>query len=92
MAALVFKWIAHAYGHHAHFWIKVIGAVIVGATGYMVDRMSDFMLAYTTFLTVMTDLGTIVIQNSGEGDTRDIKDEVKEIARAVPGAKVVTKD
>jgi hypothetical protein len=65
----------------------------------MIGQMMETMVAYTMFLTITTDLGTIVIVNAGEveteareKDTRDIKDEVKEIARAVPGAKDVTRD
>lgn len=88
----MFRAIAWAYGHVSHFWAKVIGAVVVCAFGLWWGDMMAVMVAYTLVLTIMTDLGTIVIQNTGSRDTEEIKAQVGELGRAVPGARDVIKE
>ena len=55
-------------------------------------ELETVMLAYTTFLTITTDLGTIVIQNSGSDDTCQIKEQLSELGRAVPGAEDIIRE
>jgi hypothetical protein len=85
----MFRKIAWAYGHVAHFWAKVIGAVVVTAYGWATGTWMETMVAYTMFLTVTTDLGTIVIQNTGSGDTERLLAQGSELGRAIPGARDV---
>jgi low affinity Fe/Cu permease len=88
-AGVMFRSIAWAYGHPWHLWAKVIGAVVVTAYGWATGTWMETMVAYTMFLTVTTDLGTIVIQHAGEQDTHEIKAQVSELGRAMPGARDV---
>ena len=90
--SLRFRDVAWAYGHTRHFWAKVVGAVLVLGIGWLMGDLQTVMLAYTTFLTVTTDLGTIVIQHSGADDTCQIKEELSELGRAVPGARDVIRE
>jgi low affinity Fe/Cu permease len=88
----MFSRVARAYGSPTHFWLKVAGAVVALTAGYVVGKLELFMLAYTTLLTITTDLGTIVIQHAGDRDTNEVKAELKELARGVPGARDVIRD
>ena len=90
--SLRFRDVAWAYGHTRHFWLKVAGAVVVLGIGWLMGELEAVMLAYTTFLTVTTDLGTIVIQNSGSDDTCQIKQQLSELGRAVPGAEDIIRE
>jgi low affinity Fe/Cu permease len=90
--SLRFRDVAWAYGHTRHFWAKVVGAVVVLGIGWLMGELEAVMLAYTTFLTVTTDLGTIIVQNSGADDTCQIKEQLSELGRAVPGAEDVIQD
>lgn len=85
----MFRTIAFAYGHPRHFWAKVAGAGVVCVGGLLWGDMMQVMVAYTMFLTVTTDLGTIVIQHAGAADTEAIKEQVADLGRAVPGARDV---
>ena len=88
----MFRTISWAYGHPAHFWIKVAGAGVVCLIGWFWGDVMAVMVAYTTFLTVTTDLGTIVIQNTGSADTEKLIRQGSELGRAVPGARDVIQD
>jgi low affinity Fe/Cu permease len=90
--SLRFRDVATAYGHVRHFWLKVVGAVLVLLAGWLLGDIQTTMLAYTTFLTVTTDLGTIIVQHSGADDTCQIKQQLSELGRAVPGAEDVIPD
>jgi len=90
--SLRFRDVAWAYGHVRHFWGKLVGAVVVLGLGWLMGELEAVMLAYTTFLTVTTDLGTIVIQNSGSDDTCQIKQQLSELGRAVPGAEDIIRE
>jgi hypothetical protein len=85
----MFRAIAWAYGHPWHLWAKAIGAVAVTAYGWATGTWMETMVAYTMFLTVTTDLGTIVIKSAGDDDTNEIKEQVGELGRAIPGARDV---
>ena len=84
--SLRFRDVAWAYGHVRHFWGKVVGAAVVLGIGWLMGELEAVMLAYTTFLTVTTDLGTIIVQNSGAADTEKLLAQSSELGRAVPGA------
>jgi low affinity Fe/Cu permease len=88
----VFRTISWAYGHPWHFWAKVVGAVVVLIIGWFWGDIQAVMLTYTTLLTVTTDLGTIVIQNTGSADTEKLMQQGSELGRAVPGARDVIQD
>ena len=90
--SLRFRDVAWAYGHTRHFWGKVVTAVVVLGIGWLMGELEAVMLAYTTFLTVTTDLGTIIVQHSGTDDTEAIKAELSELGRAVPGARDVIRE
>jgi low affinity Fe/Cu permease len=83
----MFGRVAWAVGHQAHFWVKLAGGVVVLLAGWLMGQLELFMLSYTTLLTITTDLQTIVIQNSGDRDTAEVKAALKELGRAVPGAR-----
>lgn len=86
---MMFRLAARFTGHPGHFYGKLTGAVLVLGLGWWVGKMELFMLGWTTFLTVTTDLQCIVIQHGSDEDTGKIMAQVKELGRAVPGAREV---
>jgi low affinity Fe/Cu permease len=86
------RWCSVWTGRGWYFALYAIGTVLVLAGGLMWGPFMAWMVGWTTALTVTTQLQTILIQNTQNSDTSDMKDELKELGRAVPGAKDVIKE
>lgn len=85
----MFRAIAKAYGHVGHFWAKAVALVAALIFGWFWGDIMAVMVAYTLFLSVTTDFGSIIIQNTGSHDTEKLLAQGKELGRAVPGARDV---
>jgi low affinity Fe/Cu permease len=86
---MMFRLAARFTGHPGHFYGKLTGAAVVLGLGWWLGKLELYMLTWTTLLTITTDLQTIVLQHAGDEDTSEIKAQVKELGRAMPGAREV---
>lgn len=83
------RWCSEWTGAGWYFAVYVAGTVVVVVGGVLTGGLSDWLLGWTTTLTVSTQLQAILLQSTQNRDTREIKAELKELGRAVPGARDV---
>ena len=86
------RWCSEWTGAGWYFALYAVGTVVVVAGGLLTGRFLDWMVGWTTALTVSTQLQAILLQSTQNRDTREIKAELKELGRAVPGARDVIPD
>lgn len=82
-------WCSEWTGAGWYFALYVAATVVVVAGGLLTGRFLDWMVGLTTGLTVTTQLQAILLQNSQNRDTRDVKAQLKELGQAMPGARDV---
>jgi hypothetical protein len=88
----MFRAISKAAGHPIHFWAKWVGFFAFMAAGWWMGDLMAYMVVWTTLLTQTTDSQTIVTLYTGNQDTCEIKAQMKELGRAVPGAREMIHD
>jgi low affinity Fe/Cu permease len=83
------QWCATVTGSAWYFALFVVGTVACLCVGWWRKQLSFWMLVWTTALTVTTQLQTVLIQNTQNRDTEEMKSQLEELGRATPGAKDV---
>jgi low affinity Fe/Cu permease len=86
------RWCSVWTGQGWYFALYLVGSALVVAGGILLGPFMEWMLGWTTLLTVTTQLQAILLQNTQNFDTGDMKAELSELGRAVPGARDVIRE